>query len=79
MSKTNHLQIVTSGLHRTAGPYICAITDQSAVQQILAYSMTSSAREIRDGGTVGSLYQLVLGWRLHGRIAVATYEPAPNE
>ena len=25
MSKTNHLQIVTSGLHRTAGPYICAM------------------------------------------------------
>ena len=24
MSKTNYLQIVTSGLQRTAGPYICA-------------------------------------------------------
>jgi len=33
MSKTNHLQIVTSGLHRTAGPYRCAINDQSATQQ----------------------------------------------
>jgi len=33
MSKTNHLQIVTSGLHRTAGPYRCAISDQSAAQQ----------------------------------------------
>src|SRR6516162_8119579 len=32
MSKTNHLQIVTSGLHRTAGPYICAKSDQSASQ-----------------------------------------------
>jgi hypothetical protein len=34
MSKTNHLQIVTSGLHRTAGPYICAISDQGASQQM---------------------------------------------
>jgi len=43
MSKTNHLQIVTSGLHRTAGPYICAKSDQSASQQKYDYSITSSA------------------------------------
>ena len=33
MRKTNHLHIVTSSLQRTAGPYRCAISDQSAVQQ----------------------------------------------
>ena len=33
MSKTNHLQIITSSLHRTAGPYRCANTDQSAARQ----------------------------------------------
>ena len=51
MSKTNHLQIVTSGLHRTAGPYICAISDQSAAQQKATYSITSSARASSVGGT----------------------------
>ena len=46
MSKTNHLQIVTSGLHRTAGPYICAISahhDRSEGTSLLrAYGQRTS-------------------------------------
>jgi hypothetical protein len=41
--KTNNLQIITSGLQRTAGPYRCAISDQTQRSKIRAYSITSSA------------------------------------
>jgi len=59
MSKTNHLQIVTSSLHRTAGPYrwvifghfgpsarrpLSAISDRSVVRQVAAVRLVS-ARE----------------------------------
>ena len=37
MSKTNHLQIVTSGLHRTAGPYRRAITGLTQCSNLRGY------------------------------------------
>ena len=36
MSQTNYLQIVKSGLQRTAGPYRCAIRDQTRGNMIRA-------------------------------------------
>ena len=44
--KTNHLQIITFGLQRTAGPYKRAKTGSDK-----PYSITSSARARRDAGT----------------------------
>ena len=59
MSKTNHLQIVTSGLHRTAGPYICAISDQRAVQQFgEAKPVVGSV----SGGSLRPRMRLVSSW-----------------
>ena len=43
MSQTNYLQIVKSGLQRTAGPYTCAIRDQTHRSMICANEKTANA------------------------------------
>ena len=45
MRETNYLQIIKSGLHRTAGPY-----RSTRSRHHRAYSITSSARANRVGG-----------------------------
>jgi hypothetical protein len=50
--ETNYLQIVKSGLHRTAGPYRCAISGLTQRSKKDRYSMTSSAAISKPGGTV---------------------------
>src|SRR5487761_1961610 len=42
MSQTNYLQIVKSGLQRTAGPYTCAIRDQTHRSMICANEKTAN-------------------------------------
>src|SRR5262249_32306911 len=49
--KTYHLQILTFRLQRAAGPYRSAITGCEQSQQKNPYSITSSARASRGGGT----------------------------
>src|SRR5262249_40581828 len=45
--KTNHLQIITSDLQRTAGPYRCAKSGLTHRSKTGPYSITSSASESR--------------------------------
>jgi hypothetical protein len=66
MSQTNYLQIVKSGLQRTAGPYICAISDQStatwSAQKERPLVRRSFRLGIRSGGDErGSLPRMT--WR----------------
>ena len=49
--KTNNLQIITSGLQRTAGPYRCANRVLTHRSKQHGYSITSSARASSEGGT----------------------------
>ena len=49
--KTNHLQIITFGLQRTAGPYISAMSRLMHRNKQCPYSITSSARASSVGGT----------------------------
>jgi hypothetical protein len=53
--KTNHLQIIKSSLQRTAGPYKRAMNGlmqrNKTRAKIIFYSITSSARASRVGGT----------------------------
>jgi hypothetical protein len=50
--KTNHLQIITFGLQRTAGPYKGANKRLMHRNKLQSYSITSSARPSIIGGTV---------------------------
>jgi hypothetical protein len=49
--KNNHLQIITFGLQRAAGPYSRATSGLMHCSKTACYSITSSARASSVGGT----------------------------
>src|SRR5215813_7172091 len=75
--KTNNLQIITSGLQRTAGPYRCAISGREQTQQNLRlFDHLVGEREHRgrdcEAERLGGLQidrQRVLRWLLHRKVA----------
>jgi hypothetical protein len=54
--KTNHLQIITFGLQRAAGPYRSANRRHMQRSKLHFYSITSSARQ----GSIGTSQQPLL-------------------
>src|SRR6476646_5744484 len=69
--KTYHLQIVTFGLQRAAGPYRCATNGREQTQQGSPYSSTSSAATSKPGGTVRPSAFAVLRLRIVSNLVAA--------